>query len=305
MKCGPRAGGLGPLLRRAPARVRGAQSAPVTDAPTIRRALEASGLVPLDAQVLLAHVIGRDRAWLAAHAGDALPRHRRRRILCAREAPPRRRAGRLPDRRARILGIAACRVARGADPAAGNRSPGRAGALAACPTIATSPCSISAPAAARSRWRSRMSGRARRFSRTDTSADALAIARANAQRLGLANVEFVAADWYDGVPRDALRPDRLQSAVCRAARPASSTKATCASSRARRSRRAAMASTRCGRSSPARARISRRAARSSSSTAYDQSEAVRALFADAGFADIVAARDLAGIPRVVAGRAAA
>ena len=38
---------------------------------------------------------------------------------------------------------------------------------------------------------------------------------------------------------------------------------------------------------------------------YDQSDAVRALFAAAGFADIVAARDLAGIPRVVAGRRAA
>ena len=35
---------------------------------------------------------------------------------------------------------------------------------------------------------------------------------------------------------------------------------------------------------------------------YDQSDAVRALFTAAGFADIAAARDLAGIPRVVAGR---
>jgi release factor glutamine methyltransferase len=35
---------------------------------------------------------------------------------------------------------------------------------------------------------------------------------------------------------------------------------------------------------------------------YDQSDAVRALFAAAGFTDIVVARDLAGIPRVVAGR---
>jgi release factor glutamine methyltransferase len=46
----------------------------VTDTPTIRAVLEGSGLVPLDAQVLLAHVIGRDRTWLAAHAGEALPR---------------------------------------------------------------------------------------------------------------------------------------------------------------------------------------------------------------------------------------
>ncbi len=35
---------------------------------------------------------------------------------------------------------------------------------------------------------------------------------------------------------------------------------------------------------------------------YDQSERVRELFEAAGFAEIVAAKDLAGIPRVVAGR---
>jgi release factor glutamine methyltransferase len=37
---------------------------------------------------------------------------------------------------------------------------------------------------------------------------------------------------------------------------------------------------------------------------HDQAKVVRALFATAGFTAIVAARDLAGIPRVVAGRAA-
>jgi release factor glutamine methyltransferase len=38
---------------------------------------------------------------------------------------------------------------------------------------------------------------------------------------------------------------------------------------------------------------------------YDQSDAVRALFAAAGFGGIVAVRDLAGIPRVVAGNVGA
>ena len=32
--------------------------------PTVRQALAQSGLVPVDASVLLAHVAGRDRAWL-------------------------------------------------------------------------------------------------------------------------------------------------------------------------------------------------------------------------------------------------
>ena len=35
---------------------------------------------------------------------------------------------------------------------------------------------------------------------------------------------------------------------------------------------------------------------------YDQAEAVRALFLAAGFAEVVGARDLAGVPRVVAGK---
>src|SRR4029453_7240001 len=67
-------GRLGSLLRAAVARVRRVESESVTDAPTVRRALANAGLVPLDAQVLLAHVLKCDRAWLAAHAGDALPR---------------------------------------------------------------------------------------------------------------------------------------------------------------------------------------------------------------------------------------
>jgi release factor glutamine methyltransferase len=35
---------------------------------------------------------------------------------------------------------------------------------------------------------------------------------------------------------------------------------------------------------------------------YDQAVRVRALFAEAGFCEIVTAKDLAGIPRIVAGR---
>ena len=39
---------------------------------------------------------------------------------------------------------------------------------------------------------------------TDASAAALAVARDNATRLALANVEFAQADWYDGVPDGAF-----------------------------------------------------------------------------------------------------
>jgi len=48
----------------------------MSDALTVRRALAQAGLMPVDAQVLLAHALGVDRAWLIAHATDALPRER-------------------------------------------------------------------------------------------------------------------------------------------------------------------------------------------------------------------------------------
>jgi release factor glutamine methyltransferase len=39
---------------------------------TVRQALAQAGLAPVDAQVLLAHVLGVGRAWLIAHATDTL-----------------------------------------------------------------------------------------------------------------------------------------------------------------------------------------------------------------------------------------
>ena len=42
--------------------------------PTVRQAIVQSGLVPVDAQVLLAHALGCARTWLVAHADDPLPR---------------------------------------------------------------------------------------------------------------------------------------------------------------------------------------------------------------------------------------
>ena len=58
---------------------------------TVAQALAQSGLVPVDAQVLLAYVVGNTRAWLTAHADDS---------LTPNEAAPRWRADRVPDGRA-------------------------------------------------------------------------------------------------------------------------------------------------------------------------------------------------------------
>ena len=69
-------------------------------------------------------------------------------------------------------------------------------ALARCPRgRARAPCSISAPAAARSRSRSSTSVPHAEVTAVDVSAAALGVARANAERLGLA-VRFVESDWF-------------------------------------------------------------------------------------------------------------
>ena len=167
--------------------------------PTVGQALAQSGLVPVDAHALLAHVTERNRAWLAAHRDEALAREqadaffalaKRRREgepvaylvgwrefwgLRLRVTPdvliPRPETETLvelaltwlaPDRALRVLDL-------------GTGS----GAIAL--------------ALAHERPQAHVIA-------TDASSAALAIARDNAQQLGLDNVEFVGADWYDGVP---------------------------------------------------------------------------------------------------------
>jgi release factor glutamine methyltransferase len=273
----------------------------VTDGLTIRRALEGSALVPLDAQVLLAHVLGRDRAWLVAHAGDALSREQGDRFFALAK---RRRDG---EPVAYLTGVrefwglpiavsTAVLIPRPETEALVEL------ALSRLPTdrdlrvldLGTGSGAI-ALALAHERPRARVSA-------TDASADALVIARANAQRLALPNVEFFAADWYNGVPatpfdliasnppyveprdphldlgdvrfepRSALTPGRNGLDALRA-----------------------IVGSACAHLVPGGTLVVEHG--------YDQSEIVRALFVAAGFAEIVTARDLAGISRVVAGSA--
>ena len=143
---------------------------------------------------------------------------------------------------------------------------------------------------------------------TDVSADALDVARDNARRLGLANVEFALSDWYAGLAPastggafdlivsnppyvDAADPHLREGDVrfepARALTPGGSGTAAIlrivAGARERLVPGGSLAV----------------------EHGYDQADAVRAMFAAAGFAQIVAVRDLAGIPRVVAGCRAA
>jgi release factor glutamine methyltransferase len=275
----------------------------VTDAPTVRRALANAGLVPLDAQVLLAHVLTRDRAWLAAHAGDVLPPEAADAFFALAK---RRREG---EPVAYLTGIrefwglslavsSAVLIPRPETETLVEI------ALARLPAdrevfvvdLGTGSGAI-ALALAHERPRTRVMA-------TDTSAQALELAEGNARRLGLANVEFVKSDWYE---RLAGRRFELIAANPPYVEPDD---AHLAEGDLRFEPRSALVPPGDG---LAALRVIVEGARAHLAPGgtlvvehgYDQAEKVRALFGEADFSEIIAARDLAGIPRIVAGRAPA
>ena len=270
--------------------------------PTIAQALAQSGLVPIDAQVLLAYVVGNTRAWLVAHADELLTPNeaarffsltRRRRngepiayltglrefwalplIVTQNVMIPRpetetlieRALARLPiDRASRVLDL-------------GTGS----GAIAL--------------ALARERPHAHIVA-------TDISEAALRVADANARRLGLYNVEFVRADWYEGLdvldanvfdmivsnpPYIAAADPHLGDGDLRFEPMAALTPGA--------NGLAALTTIIAG--------APQRLATNGSLVVehgYDQQEDVRGLFEDAGFTELESTRDLAGIPRVCAG----
>jgi release factor glutamine methyltransferase len=169
------------------------------DPVTVRRALAQSALAPIDAQVLLAHVLRRDRAWLAAHATDVVERVDA--DAFARLAA-RRRDGEpvayLTGRR-EFWGLTLA-----VDPAVLIPRPETETlvecALARLPQdrdvrvldLGTGSGAI-ALALAHERPRARIVA-------TDVSEPALAIARDNARKLSQHAIEFVQGAWFDGLP---------------------------------------------------------------------------------------------------------
>jgi release factor glutamine methyltransferase len=274
----------------------------VSEATTVGRALAGSGLVPVDAQVLLAHVLGCDRAWLAAHAADALPREAADRFFAFAK---RRRDGEpvayltgvrefwgLPlavspavliprPETETLVELALARLPADRDVAVLDLGTG-SGAIAL--------------ALAHERPRARVVA-------TDASEEALSVARGNARRLGLPNVEFLKTSWYDGAP--ATRFDLI------AANPpyVDAGDPHLADGDVRFEPRSALVPAGDGLAA-LRTIVAGAPSRLvpggtlAVEHGYDQQDAVRALFAAAGFIDVVSARDLAGIPRVAAGRLA-
>jgi release factor glutamine methyltransferase len=273
----------------------------VTLAPTVGRALANAGLVPLDAQVLLAHVLGRDRAWLAAHLADALPREAADAFLALAQ---RRREGEpvayltgvrefwglslevspavlIPRPETETLvEVALTRLPNDRDTAILDLGTG-SGAIAL--------------ALARERRRARVLA-------TDISTRALEVAEGNARRLGFANVEFLKASWYDGLPDTRFDLIAANPPYVEPSDP------HLAESDVRFEPRSALVPAGDGLAALRAIVGGARAHLAPGGTlvvehGYDQGTAVRALFSAAGLVETVAVRDLAGIPRVAAGRA--
>jgi release factor glutamine methyltransferase len=167
---------------------------------TVSAALALSGLVPFEAKLLLAHVLDRDRAWLAAHgdaplsrdqalAFDALARRRRDGEPVAYLTGRREffgldleitRAVLIPRPETELLvELALTWLAKDAS---------------ACVLDLGSGSGAVALAVARAHPRSEVVG-------VDVSAAAVELARRNAERLGIANATFIESDWFARVPR--------------------------------------------------------------------------------------------------------
>jgi release factor glutamine methyltransferase len=279
----------------------------MTSGATISAALAQSGLVSLDAQVLLAHVVGQDRAWLVAHGRDAIERER----LDAFLALARRRREGEP-----VAYLTGTRefwgLSLAVSPAVLIPRPETETlvelALARLPEdrnvrvldLGTGSGAI-ALAVAHERPRATILA-------TDASVDALDVARANARRLGLANVEFILSDWYASLAPSStggafdlivsnppyidaadphLREGDVRYEPARALTPGGS--GTAAILRVVAGARERLVS----------------GGSLAVEHGYDQADAVRAMFVAAGFREIVDVRDLAGILRVVVGVAGA
>jgi release factor glutamine methyltransferase len=267
---------------------------------TVSRALVASGLVLFEAKLLLAHVLGRDRAWLAAHADEAVTAEqgkifdglaRRRRdgepvaYLIGRREFYGLDLAITPDvliprpETELLVDLALARL-----PAEGE---------ARVLDLGTGSGAV-ALAIAAARRRAQVVG-------TDVSTVALALAAQNAARLGIGNVSFLASDWFTALqserfdliagnpPYVAAGDPHLNEGDLRHEPP----NALSSGGDGLNAIRVIVAA--------APAHLAR-GGWLLLEHGHDQADTVGPLFRDAGFADVGAARDLAGILRVSYGR---
>jgi release factor glutamine methyltransferase len=263
----------------------------------VREALAGSGLAPIDAQVLLAHVLDVDRAWLVAHADEALSAQQGDRFTAL---VARRRAG---EPVAYVTGVRefwglCLRVDRRVLIPRPETETLVECALEALPVgravrvldLGTG-CGAVALAIARERPQARVLA-------VDRSEEALAVARANVEHLKLANVELLQSDWYEALPGEARfdlivgNPPYVADADRHLAEgdvrfePASALRAGAQGLDALRIVVAGAPSHLVGSGVVA------------VEHGFDQAAAVRALLREAGFAGVATRNDLAGLERV-------
>jgi release factor glutamine methyltransferase len=269
--------------------------------PTVRQALAQSGLVPVDAKALLAHVVGSNRAWLAAHEGDALTPAQAEAFfaLCRRRVNGEPVAYVTGTREFWGLELAVTPDVLIPRPETETLVEFALAKLPRDRPVRVLDMGTGSGAIALALAHDRPNAA---VLATDNSDAALAVAQGNAQRLLLTNVTFSAANWYTGIPPEhwdliASNPpyvgvgdSYLKEGDLRF-EPAS-----------------ALSS---GPDGLAALRVIVGGARDRLvpggwlvvEHGHDQSEAVRELLRAAGFSDVSASRDLAGIARVAAGRA--
>ncbi|HEX6138205.1 MAG TPA: peptide chain release factor N(5)-glutamine methyltransferase [Casimicrobiaceae bacterium] len=273
------------------------------DALTVRQALAQAGLAPIDAQVLLAHALDVERSWLAGHATDRLAAAEVARFLALarrrREGEPvayltgRREFFGLPlavDRsvlipRPETETLVECALARlPADRPARVLDLGTGSGAVALAIAHERPLAAV--------WG------------TDRSPAALAVARANGERMKLANVRWLQSDWYHDLSGEDGRFDLIASNPPYVADGDPHLR----EGDVRFEPRRALAAGAQGLDA-LRVIIGGApdwlAARGFLVVehGYDQADAVRDLMGRAGLADVASLRDLAGIVRVAAGRA--
>ncbi len=271
---------------------------------SLRAALETSGLVPLDASILLGHVLGKDRAWLTAHSGDLIASADLQRFLALvrrrREGEPVayltevREFWGLPLRVSpavliprpeteTLVELALCVLPLGADRRVLDLGTG-SGAI----VLALAKARPSAKLLA-----------------TDSSIAALDLARFNAQQLCLSNVEFLDSDWFVSVPR--MFHDRSFDLIVSNPPYIGADDSHLRVGDLRFEPLVALSPGNDGLSAIRRIIGAAGAFLAPGGVlalehGYDQAAAVEDLFAAAGYSDVISLCDLAGIPRVAGGR---
>lgn len=170
----------------------------VVDRSTVRSALASSALARIDSEVLLAHAIGRDRAWLAAHPEAALTSEEASHFaVLARRRRDGEPVAYLTGRR-EFWGLAL-----DVDPSVLIPRPETETLVETALSILPSDRPVrvldlgtgsGAVALAIARERPRAAVLA-----TDCAPEALSVARHNAARLGITNVTCACGDWYRAV----------------------------------------------------------------------------------------------------------